>query len=363
MSSDSTVTERKAANEKRRSVRLTGMVSCAGCASKLGPADLRNALRGLKSPRRDPRVLVDQSTLDDAGVFAYGRGEALVQTVDFFTPVLDDPYDFGQVAAANALSDVYAMGGKPLTALGLICFPEGEIGWDVLREIMRGGQDKIREAGASLIGGHSVKDRELKFGYAVTGVVQRRQLLTNAGARPGDALVLTKPLGTGILSTALKQERLEPAPLRKLTRFVTTLNRSASEAAVEFKAHAATDITGYGLLGHASQLADASRVSLRLTPSERWFLPRTLELAAEGVLPGGLPRNREFYGPHVSGDGVDPTIQDALYDPQTSGGLLLAVPAKRLDALLAALERRRVWKAVIGEVVPRATHAIELRRA
>jgi selenide,water dikinase len=306
---------------------------------------------------------VDQSTLDDAGVFAFGRGEALVQTADFFTPVVDDPYDFGQVAAANALSDVYAMGGKPLTALALLCFPDGQLPGEVLREILRGGQDKMREAGVSVIGGHSVRDPELKFGYAATGVVQRRHLMTNAGARPGDSVVLTKPLGTGILSTALKQGRLEEALLRKLTRLMTTLNRSASESAVEFKARAATDVTGYGLLGHASQIADASRVSMRLHPSSRWFLPRVLEFAAAGVKPGGLDRNREFFGPKVSRGDLDDTLLDGLYDPQTSGGLLVSVPAKRRAALLGALKRRRVWATVVGEVIPRTAHAIELRRA
>jgi selenide,water dikinase len=325
----------------------------------LGPADLRAALNGLAGVRRDRRVLVDQSSLDDAGVFAHGRGEALVQTVDFFTPVVDDPFDFGQVAAANAVSDVYAMGGRPLTALGVLCLPDG-LPREVVGEILRGGQEKMREAGASVIGGHSVRDAELKFGYAVTGVVQRRRLLTNAAARPGDRLLLTKPLGTGVLSTALKRERLEPASLRRLTRQMVALNRAASESAVEHGARAATDVTGYGLLGHAHQLAEASRVSLRLHPARRWFLPRVLELAGEGVYPAGLTRNREFYGRGVGHGGLAEPMTLALYDPQTSGGLLLAVPARRVAGLVATLRKRRVWVAEIGEVVPRGARPVEI---
>lgn len=328
----------------------------------MGPGDLRSALSGLKHPRRDRRVLVDHSTLDDAGVFAWGRGEALVQTADFFTPVVDDPYDFGQIAAANALSDVYAMGGRPITALALLCLPDSGVGSEVVRAILEGGQDKMREAGASILGGHTVRDPELKFGYAVTGVVQRRHLLTNAAARPGDRLLLTKPLGTGVLSTALKQGKLEAGPLRRLTRSMATLNRAAAEAGVEFGARAATDITGYGLLGHASQLADASQVTLRLHPRESWFLPRALEFAAAGVAPGGLAKNREFYGPRVESDGVSAAVLDGLYDPQTSGGLLLAVPERRLGAMTRALRRRRVWTREIGAAIDRGARAILLER-
>lgn len=310
--------------------------------------------------RRDRRVLVDHATLDDAGVFAFGRGEALVQSVDFFTPVVDDPYDFGQIAAANSLSDVYAMGGRPITALALLCVPQEQIGPEVLREILRGGQDKMREAGVSILGGHSVTDPELKFGYSVTGVVQRKHLLLNSAARPGDRLLLTKPLGTGILSTAIKQERLDAAQIRRLTRQMVALNRRAAEVAVEFGARAATDVTGYGLLGHAAQLADASSVTLRLRPERRWFLPRVLELAAAGVVPGGLGRNREFYSARVLDAGLPEAMVNALYDPQTSGGLLIAVPARRAVALARGLARRRVWVAEAGEVVARGARAVEL---
>ncbi len=304
---------------------------------------------------------MDQSTLDDAGVFAFGRGEALVQTVDFFTPVVDDPYDFGQIAAANSLSDVYAMGGRPLTALGVLGFPDGTLPPEVLRGVLQGGLDKMKEAGCSVIGGHSVRDPELKFGYAVTGVVRRRDVLTNAGARPGDVAFLTKPLGTGILSTALKQEKLDEREVRRATRVMAQLNRAAGAAATEFGARAATDVTGFGLVGHASQLAEASGVTLALAPSARWLQPRVLEFARAGVKPGGLARNREFYGPRVAGgESLATELLDALFDPQTSGGLLVLVPARNADGFERAVRRRRVWCERLGSAVAKRAHAIEL---
>ena len=303
---------------------------------------------------------MDHSTLDDAGVYAFGRGEALVQTVDFFTPVVDDPYDFGQIAAANALSDVYAMGGKPITALALLCFPEAILPPEALREILRGGQDKMSEAGVSILGGHTVRDPELKFGYSVTGVVKRRQLLTNAGARPGDRLLLTKPLGTGILATALKQGKLDRPLVARLTKQMAMLNRRAAEAAVAFGARAATDITGFGLLGHASQVADAGDVSMRLAPRATWVLPRVLELAGAGVAPGGLFKNREFYRGRVGGSAPAEPLEMALYDPQTSGGLMIVAPARKAAGLAGALRRSRVWVMELGEVTPRGAKSIEL---
>ena len=305
-------------------------------------------------------MLVDHSTWDDAGVFQYGRGEALVQTVDFFTPIVDDPYDYGQIAAANSLSDVYAMGAKPLTAMALLCFPDATLAPEVMREILRGGQDKMVEAGVSILGGHTVRDAELKFGYSVTGVGQRRRLLTNAGARAGDRLLLTKPLGTGILATALKHGRLDPALVRKLTRQMTTLNRRAAEAAVEFGVRAATDVTGFGLLGHAAQMAEASGVTFRLRPAKSWLLPRVLELGGQGEVAGGLLKNREFFAAQVGEGDLPEPMRLALYDPQTSGGLLLAVPARRAAALRAGLVRRKVWVVEVGEVVARAERVVEL---
>jgi selenide,water dikinase len=317
-------------------------------------------IQGLPTARRDRRVLVDHATFDDAGVFAIGRGEALVQTVDFFTPVVDDPFDYGRIAAANALSDVYAMGGTPLTALALLGAPDGTAP-EVLREILRGGQEVMRAAGCSILGGHSVRDPELKFGYSVTGVARRRRLLTNAGARPGDRVFLTKPLGTGILTTALKRGALEPALLARVTRVMAGLNRAACEVAVEFRARAATDVTGFGLLGHASQLAEASGVSLRLRPQPRWFLPRVLELAAAGVSPGGLAANRAHFGPYVDESGAGEAVRRGLYDPQTSGGLLAFVAAERASAALQALQSRGVPAAEIGIAVDPTGSWIELR--
>ena len=341
-------------------VRLTAQVAAAGCAAKLGPGDLRAALAHLKQPRRDPRVLVDASTLDDAGLYAWGRSEVLVQTVDFFTPIVDDPYDYGQIAAANALSDVFAMGGRPLTALALLCAPDGGLSTDTVAAILQGGLDKMHEAGASVVGGHSIRDPELKFGYAVTGVAKRRRILPNSGARPSDQLFLTKPLGTGVLTTALKQGRLEAGLLRRVTRQMAALNRAASEAALEHGATAATDVTGFSLLGHASQVADASEATLVLEPGRDWLLPRVAEFIGQDVYPGGLVRNRKFFSPKVDEGATETALLSALYDPQTSGGLLVAVPARRAAAFAAALRRRRVWHVRAGEVARRGASSVRL---
>ena len=320
-------------------------------------------LQLLRQPPRDPRVLVDASTLDDAGVFAHGRREALIQTVDFFPPIVDDPYDFGRIAAANALSDVYAMGGRPLTALALLCAPERTLPPEALAAVLQGGLDTMRRAGVSVVGGHSVRDTELKFGYAVTGIAARRALLRNSGARAGDRVFLTKPLGTGILATALKQGRLDARLTRRLTTQMAALNRVASEAAVAAGARAATDVTGFGLLGHAVQLADASGVTLALRPGARWFLPRVLEFAAAGVVPGGLSRNREYYGAAVEPGGLPEEWLQALNDPQTSGGLLVTVPARGAAAFERTLRRRRAWFVQAGEVRRRGEQSVTLSRA
>lgn len=341
-------------------VRLTATVASAGCAAKLGPGDLRAALAQLKQPRRDRRVLVDSSTLDDAGIFAHGRGEVWVQTVDFFTPIVDDPYDYGQVAAANAMSDVWAMGGQPLTALALLCAPDSGLAPEVIAAILQGGLDKIHEGGASVVGGHSIRDPELKFGYSVTGVAQRRKLLLNSGARKRDKLYLTKPLGTGVLTTALKQGKLEPGLLKRVTRQMASLNRGASEVAVAFGSRAATDVTGFSLLGHASQMADASGVSLVLHPSSEWLLPRVREFIAADTYPGGLARNRNFFRAKVDEGGVAEDLVKSLYDPQTSGGLLIAIPPRRAVAFETALRKRRVWHVPVGEVVPRTATSVRL---
>lgn len=305
-------------------------------------------------------MLVDQHTLDDAGVYRLDAKRALVQTVDFFTPVVDDPYDYGRIAAANALSDVYAMGGRPLTALALVGFPDGRLEPWVLGEILRGGRDTMDHAGVAIVGGHSVKDPELKFGYSVTGLVDPKRLLTNAAVRPGDRLLLTKPLGTGVLATALKHGRLEPALVRRLTRQMAALNRDAAGLALRHGACAATDVTGFGLVGHAAQMARASGVTLRLRPRPDWFLPRTLELARDGEVAGGLRNNRAYYGAAVRVEDVDETTELALYDPQTSGGLLIAIAPRRFAALARALRARRAWHRELGEAVTRGTHDLVL---
>ncbi|HEX7079024.1 MAG TPA: selenide, water dikinase SelD [Candidatus Eisenbacteria bacterium] len=332
-------------------VRLTEMVSCAGCAAKLSPLDLREVLAALPRPPRSRRVLVGPETWDDAGVVALSATRALVQTVDFFTPMVNDPFDFGRIAATNALSDVYAMGGTPWTALSIVCFPEsGDMG--LLRDILRGGADTLRRARVALLGGHSVRDQEIKFGFAITGEVHPKRIIANAGAKTGDVLVLTKPLGVGILATALKQRLLDAAMERRMTEQMATLNRFACDAMREVGVSAATDVTGFGLLGHALNVARASRKTLRIWSAAVPVLPSVLDLAARGVAPGGLHSNAAYVAPHVAfDDDVPETLRMVMTDPQTSGGLLIAVKPSRADRLLRRLARGSVEAAAIGEVV------------
>ena len=335
--------------------RLTGFARCAGCASKMGPADLSRALAPL--PRQeDARLIVGRETFDDAGVFVLSDDLALVQTVDFFAPIVDDPYEFGRIAATNALSDVYAMGGEPLTALNIVGFPTSRLPIDVLTEILRGGQDAVREAGAVLVGGHTVVDEEPKYGLAVTGRADPRRLLTNANARPGDALVLTKPLGTGMLTTAAKQGEVAPADYRALVDSMCRLNNTASHAALAVGASCATDVTGFGLLGHASHIARASSVTIRIEVARVPVLGGARAAAERGVSTGGGKRNAEYLSELVDWAAVDDATRAVLVDPQTSGGLLVAVPEGHLDDYLS-----RVAGAVeIGSVVPREPFQIIL---
>ena len=296
-------------------------------------------------------MLVGPETWDDAGVFRISPTRALVQTVDFITPVVNDPFDFGRIAAANALSDVYAMGGTPLTALSIVCYPEhGDM--TVLGEILRGGAEALARAKVALMGGHTVRDPEIKFGFAVTGEVHPRRIVSNAGAKRGDVLVLTKPLGTGILATALKRRLLPDEDLAVLTAQLTTTNRAAAEAMNAAHASAATDVTGFGLLGHALNIARASKKTLRIWGAAVPLLPRVLDFAREGVAPAGLRSNLGYAEPHVGfDDGVPETLRMALADPQTSGGLLIAIAPKRAAGLMKALKRAKVNAAAIGEVV------------
>jgi len=302
-------------------------------------------------------VLVDQRTGDDAGVFRLDDRQALVQTVDFFTPVVDDPFAYGAIAAANALSDVYAMGGRPLTALSIAAFPETGLPLEWAREIVKGGAAKLAEAGCALLGGHSVRDPELKFGYAVTGLVDPGRMLTNAGGRAGEALVLTKPLGTGVVATALKAGAAPAAAVAEATRSMARLNREAAEAALAHGASAATDVTGFGLVGHAAAIARESRLTLEIELRALPLLPGALELA-EAHQAGGLKSNRAEYEPRVEYGGRAEAARKALlYDPQTSGGLLLLVPEAAAEALVAAVAGARV----VGRARSAGTRPIVVR--
>ena len=305
----------------------------------------------------DRRVVVGRETFDDAGVFVVRDDLALIQTVDFFAPIVDDPYVFGQVAAANALSDVFAMGGEPLTALAIVGFPAGKLPNSVLTEILRGGQDKVREAGAVLIGGHSIIDEELKFGLSVTGEARPDKLLTNAAARPGDRLVLTKPLGTGLLSTAAKKGELPDAALSALHESMSSLNASASRAAVRLGAKCATDVTGFGLLGHASHIARASDVMLWIDGAKLPELPLARQLWSSGTRTGGADRNEAYLTELVDWSTAAPADRALALDPQTSGGLLVAVPPAALADYLSAVP----GSVEIGAVEAPGRHRIVLR--
>ncbi len=337
--------------------RLTAMVKAAGCAAKLSPSILDSVLRSLPK-QTNPNVLVGFDTADDAGVYQLAPDLALVQTVDFFTPIVDDPYTFGQVAATNALSDIYAMGGRPISALSIVGFPNTGRDMDVLERILQGGLSKMQEAGCAVIGGHSIGDDEIKFGYAVTGLVNPQRLWKNATASAGDRLVLTKRLGTGVISTALKKGNASAAAVDAATESMTTLNCRASEIAQRFRIHAATDITGFSLLGHAREMAAGSQVSLLIDSSRVAFLPEAIEYARQGFLPGGLRRNREFIGGCVefSAD-VPEDVRSLLFDPQTAGGLLFSVAPEHAAELTRALSEGGVYCGEIGEVIPK-THPL-----
>ncbi len=301
----------------------------------------------------DPRILVDAATRDDAAVFQMAPDRALVATVDFFTPIVDDAYDFGRIAAANAFSDVYAMGATPLIALNLVGWPRDKVPLELLGDVLRGGQDVAREAGAFVLGGHSVDDPEPKYGMVAIGEVHPARIVTNAGARPGDALVLTKPIGTGILTTALKRDLLTAAELAPAVAVMTTLNAGAARALRAVDVHAATDVTGFGLLGHLHSLLTASGAAAEVQAAAVPLLARARELAERGAIPGGTRRNLEsLTGAVEFAAGIDETTRLLLADAQTSGGLLIALPESQVQTLRAALERERAPVAAqIGRVV------------
>jgi selenide,water dikinase len=309
----------------------------------------------------DPRILVDFRTADDAGVYAWDDGSALVQTVDFFTPIVDDPFVYGQIAAANALSDIYAMGARPLTALAIAGFPDAELDPDAIRQIFLGGYDKLREAGVALLGGHTVRDPEVKFGYAVTGVVDPSRVLTNAGAKPGDALILTKRLGTGIVGTAIKSGRAPESVVAEAARSMTTLNKSGADVLARFgrDVHACTDITGFGLVGHGSEVAAASGVTLEFRVSALPLLPGVLDLAPDNRS-GGMGSNRAHFADSLFADGVEQAIFEVCFDPQTSGGLLAVVASERSPGILSALDAAGVAACLVGRVLPSGPHLVRL---
>jgi selenide,water dikinase len=333
--------------------RLTDRARAAGCAGKLGPADLTRVLRALP-PVVHEDLLVGTQTSDDAGVFRIAPDLALVQTVDFFSPIVDDPFQFGMIAAANALSDVYAMGGEPRTALNITCFPQQGVPFEVLGAILEGGLAKAAEAGVVVVGGHTVSDEEIKFGMAVTGLIHPDRILRNVGARPGDALLLTKALGTGIVTTARKRGGGPAADYAAAVGSMTTLNASAARVLREFPVHACTDVTGFGLFGHGYEMAHGSGVRHVFEAARLPILPGARALAAAGNVTGGCRRNREWLADKVAiAATVAPDLAEIAWDPQTSGGLLVAVPESEALALEAAFDAAGVPGRTVGRVEAR----------
>lgn len=298
-----------------------------------------------------PDLLVGFNKADDAGVFRINENQALVQTLDFFPPIVDDPYHFGRIAAANALSDVYAMGGRPITALNIVAFPTGDLPAEYLTEILRGGGEKVEEAGAVVVGGHSIKDKELKFGVSVTGLVHPDRIITNSGAKEGDVLFLTKPLGTGLITTGIKRQIVDDDLVAIVIETMAMLNRIASEQMVKYGASAATDITGYGLLGHTYEMASGSGITISLSADQLPLLPQALELAEKGMIPGGANANRDYLtGKVFIESSVDRNLVHVMFDPQTSGGLLIAIDQARADEFKRELIVRKIPAHVVGQV-------------
>ena len=339
-------------------VRLTKLARCAGCGAKVGAGTLAKLLGGLEV-RRDPDLLVGYDKSDDASVYRVSDELAIVSTVDFFPPMVDDPFTFGQIAAANALSDIYAMGGEPRVAQNILAMPQ-DMPRDDVHAILRGGYSKVYEAGAVVTGGHSIFDEEPKYGLAVTGFVRPDRFITNSAARPGDVLLLTKPLGVGIMNTAVKAGMASAEGAARAVEIMTALNRSARDAMVKYDVHAATDVTGFSLLGHGTEMAEGSGVSLEIDVSAVDILPEALEHARMGLLPEGMYRNREFAGERVDTGSTPLEVCDALFDPQTSGGLLIAVSERDADALYAELAKCVVSAQRIGRAAEKREKAVYL---
>lgn len=335
--------------ETAPALRLTSLSACAGCASKLGAAELARVLRGVPLVTNE-RVLVGYGAADDAGVYLLREDLAIVQTVDFFTPIVDDPYDYGRIAAANAISDVYAMGGTPISALNIAAFPE-DLDLAILERVLSGGAAIAKEAGVAIVGGHTIRSDEPKYGMAVTGTIDPRRIVRNSGARAGDALVLTKPLGTGVMATALKRDAIGAEGIAPAVAWMTRLNRGASEAMLAAGVHAATDITGFGLLGHAGELARASGVQLIITAAAVPEMPGVRDLIRQGCVSSGTRANLRAHAEFTTfAPTIDEVTKTILSDAQTSGGLFIAVAPDRLEALLEGLRACGALDAVIGGV-------------
>lgn len=332
-------------------VRLTQIVKCAGCAGKLAPAILSKAVHSVDWPTNE-NVLHGNQGNEDCGVYKISETEALVQTTDFFTPVVDDPFTFGQIAATNALSDIYAMGASPLSALNILCYPE-DLDGDILSEILKGGAHQAKEANCPIVGGHSVNAPELKYGLAVTGKALIKEVVYNAGAREGDYLILTKPLGTGILNTAIKRGNLKESTFNALVTSMTTLNREAAILMQEFGIRGATDVTGFSLMGHGMEMARASKVNFEINSRELPLLPEVLDAIREGHVTRGDKSNRIYTeGYAMVEEGVEDDLSKVAFDPQTSGGLLIAVDSSKLDAFLSKLQSVCPDARVIGRCLP-----------
>lgn len=338
--------------------RLTQLSKTSGWAAKIGPDILAQVLCHLPKTH-DDRLLVGLDTSDDAAVFKINDDLALIQTLDFFTPVVDDPYTFGQIAATNSLSDVYAMGGEPILAMNIVCFPNC-LNPDILGQILRGGYDKVAEAGALTVGGHTVEDDEPKFGLSVAGFVHPDKVLANSNAKPGDVLVLTKPLGLGIINTAIKGEIADKDAYEDAVKVMTTLNKYAKEAIDRTGGvNSLTDITGFGLLGHALEMAQGSSVTIKIDSTNIPVIPKALEYARMGLVPAGAYANRAFTGDKVYiNDNIAQEIEDVLFDPQTSGGLLISIPKEKVEKLLEELKSTPTKYAVVGEVFEKQEHYI-----
>ena len=340
-------------------VKLTKLASCAGCGAKVGAGTLSRMLEGFRT-HCDPRLLVGYDKSDDASVYKITDDVAIVQTTDFFPPIVDDPFLYGQIAATNALSDVYAMGGEPKLALNIMCLAD-KMDDHTVREILRGGYDKAYEAGAIITGGHTIHGAEPIYGLAVSGFVHPKRVLTNSGAKPGDVLILTKPLGVGVLTTAAKAGLVDSGVMERIYLQMATLNKAARDIMVKYRVHSCTDVTGFGLLGHADEMARGSGVTIRLYSRRLPLLPGALEFAEMGIIPAGAYRNLDYVKPRLTvAESVQQARVDLISDPQTSGGLLVALPMEDAGALLAALRERDPDSAIVGAVVAQTEHTLEI---